>query len=161
VPAAQAKPDSEARRSLRHFVQEFYDWYVPKAQEGEGTPAWKLALAQKHSAFDPPIVRALREDSAAQIKSLGEVVGLDFDPFLNSQDPSPHYEVGEIAEKDGDFWVDIHGVESGKKSEKPGVIAEVSRRSGRWIFVNFHYQENRDLLATLKLLRETRGKRHN
>ena len=158
---AQAKPDPDTLGSVGHFVQEFYDWYTPRAQGTERAPAWKLALRQKGYAFDPKLLSALREDSVAQAKSPGEVVGLDFDPFLNSQDPSQRYEIGEKAERGERYWVEVYAVSSGRRSERPDVTVELSKKKGHWMFVNFHYLGNRDLLATLKSLRERRRKRPN
>ena len=155
---AQAKSGREVPESLRGFVQGFYDWYVPKALGENVGPAWNLALKAKSSAFSSQLVRALREDSAAQAKAEGEIVGLDFDPFLNSQDPSNRYQVGKITPKGETYQVEIYGVGSGSKHEKPDVIAEVAQKNGQWFFVNFDYPEGRNLLAVLKSLRESRQK---
>jgi hypothetical protein len=92
-------------------------------------------------------------------------VGIDFDPILNSQDPCKRYEVGKITRKGDNYWVEVYGVCSGKKSEKPDVIPELARIGGKWLFVNFHYEnlmeeypQSGDLLAKLKILREERQK---
>ena len=153
---AQVKSGQEVTESLRGFVQDFYDWYVPKALSDNVGPAWNLALQTKSSAFSLQLVQSLREDSAAQTKAKKQIVGLDFDPFLNSQDPGEHYEVGKIRQQGESYWVDIHSVWSGKKEKNPSVVAELIPKNGSWIFVNFHYQEGGDLLAILKKLRESR-----
>ena len=85
-------------------------------------------------------------------------MGLDFDPFLNSQDPAERYEVGRISHKGDSYFVDIHGVWSDKRHENPDVMAEVLHKNAHWVFVNFHYPEDRDLLAVLKSLRDSRQK---
>ena len=109
------------------------------------------------------LLRALKDDSDAQAKASGEIVGLDFDPFLNTQDPCEHYEVGEIVQQEQTYRAQILGVCSGKKNEKPDVIAQVERQSGHWVFVNFdypglerQYPSSANLLATLKALQEER-----
>ena len=155
---AQTKGSQEVSESLRRFVQEFYNWYVPRALSDNAGPAWELALKHKRSVFGSQLAKALREDSAAQAKSPGEIVGLDFDPFLNSQDPAERYEVERITQECASYWADIYGVWSGKKREKPDVVAELLQKNGRWFFVNFHYPEDRDLLTVLRLLRESRQK---
>jgi hypothetical protein len=155
---AQAKDAQKTPASLRGFVQGFYDWYVPKALGDNAGPAWDLVLRSRSSDLSPQLVQALREDLTAQAKAKGEIVGLDFDPFLNSQDPGERYEVGTITPKDGGYRVEIHGVWSGKKHEKTDVVAVVVQKNGRWLFVNFDYPEGRDLLAVLKSLRESRQK---
>ncbi len=155
---AQAKGGQDVSESLRGFVQEFYDWYLPMALKNTPVPAWDLALESKSSVFDPQLARVLREDSAAEAKTAGDIVGLDFDPFLCSQDPGERYEVGRISQKGEKYWVEIYGVWSGKKGEKPAVVPELRQKDGSWLFVNFHYPEDRDLLTDLKLLREDRRK---
>lgn len=153
---AQAKDGQKTPESLRGFVQGFYDWYVPKALGENVGPAWNLVLRSRSSDLSPQLAQALREDSAAQAKAKGEIVGLDFDPFLNSQDPGEHYEVGTITPNGGGYRVAIHGVWSGKKHEKADLVAVVAQKNGHWTFVNFDYPEGRDLLVVLKSLRESR-----
>jgi hypothetical protein len=150
----QAKTGQQTSTSPREFAEGFYKWYVPRAfraaNENLGR-AWTVALKYKASAFDPKLVQLLREDSTAQDKC-EDLVGLDFDPFLNTQDPAGHYEVGSITRVDQHYRASIYSVESGKRSEKPNVIAEFSEDSGRWVFTNFFYPDVKtDLVAALKL----------
>lgn len=155
---AQAQTGQPAVESIREFVQGFYDWYVPKALHDTAGPAWNLALKAKPSAFSPQLAQALQEDSAAQAKADGEIEGLDFDPFLDSQDPGRHYRVGRVIQKANSYWVDVHLVSSGKMHPKPSVIAEVAQKSGQWQFVDFHYSNGGHLLAVLKELKKSREK---
>ena len=159
--AAQSKADPESLSSVRQFVQQFYDWYVPKAQGAQTIPAWRSVLERKKSKLSSRLIRALRADSAVQAKSVGEILALDFDPFLNSQDPAPRYEIGSVAHRNSSYWVDINGIWPGKEIGKPDVVAEISAERGHWIFVNFHYPGNRDLLTILKFQREARLKPRN
>jgi hypothetical protein len=121
-------------------------------------PAFEIAIKQKPDVFSQKLLNALKEDPAAQAKSPEDIVGIDWDPFLNSQDPEDHYELGSITEKNGSFRVDIHGVRSGARFKKPSVIAEVKQENGRWLFVNFHRTDGSNLLATLRLLKQSRKK---
>ncbi len=148
----------DSAESLQRFVQTFYDWYVPIARASHQAPAWDLALKQKSTAFSAELARALREDSVAQSKSVGQIVGLDFDPFLNSQDPGNRYEVGGIANKGGTYWVDIFRKRSDTGIRNADVVAELTFKDGHWFFVNFHYPKGADLLGILRLLREARRK---
>ncbi len=159
---AQTKTDRENFKPLRDFVQSFYDWYVPLAQGENSVTASDLALKYQTSAFSPELYQALKEDSEAQAKAT-EIVGLDFDPFLNTQDPCEHYEVGKIARKGEIYKIDVHSVCSGKKSKEPAVVPEVMRKNGRWVFMNFVYENlikqypnSADLMSMLKLLRQER-----
>ena len=120
--------------------------------------ACDLAIAYLSSDFSPQLVQELREDSAAQANVEGVIAGLDFDPFLGSQDPGERYEVGTIAQKGSSQWADIHGVWAAQRSSSTDVVAELVLQDGHWTFVNFHYPDGSALLTVLKLLREGRQK---
>lgn len=64
------------------FVQSFYDWYVKAEIDSDA------ALKKKPAYFSPELTKALKADAVAAAKSPGDIVGLDFDPFLNAQDVS-------------------------------------------------------------------------
>jgi hypothetical protein len=147
---------TKAPVTLRKFVQGFYDWYVPLTQKDSVVPEFNLAISQKGSYFSPQLSQALKEDSAAEAEANGDIVGLDWDPFLNSQDPYKRYVVGKITKKSDSFLVNIHGVSFGKRQEKPDVVAELVQKNGHWLFVNFHSPEGWDLLTALKSLRDNR-----
>lgn len=158
-PKANGTNDGKAAETVKDFVQEFYNWYVPIALSDNAVPASDVALKQRRTAFSLMLFRALKADSEAQAKAKGYVVGIDFDPFLASQDPCEHYEVGRVSQKGNGYWVDIYGVCSGKRNEKPDVIAEVARHDDSWAFTNFLYPTiHRDLLGTLRTLRAERQK---
>src|SRR5207249_7114448 len=89
------------------------------------------------------------------LKILSALTGI---PFSIARTPEDHYELGSITEKNGSFRVDIHGVRSGARFKKPRVIAEVKQENGRWLFVNFHRTDGSNLLATLRLLKQSRKK---
>ncbi len=141
----RSQTPSGSSESPREFVQAFYNWYVPKALAEKAGPAWQLALKQKSSVFSPELARALNEDSAAQARVTDDIVGLDFDPFLSSQDPCKQYQAGEAVRKGSNYVVDVYAVCSGRKRPKADVAAELTRNDGRWLFVNFHYDRERRL----------------
>ncbi len=152
----------DKKKTCRRFVQEFYNYYVPLVG-GEGPTAEK-AIEEKKSLFGQDLYKKLKEDFDAQAKVTGEIVGLDFDPFLNSQDPAPRYVVGDVTERAGHFNAAVHSVSSdGKKNPKPDVVPELVQRNNKWIFLNFHYgkssfPENENLLSVLKALSDSRKK---
>jgi hypothetical protein len=143
---------------LREFVQGFYRWYVPIALKDNKVPASDIALKKRPAAFGAELLKALREDSEAAANAPGEIVGIDWDPFLDSQDPDDDYEVGRIVKKGETYRADIHGVESGKKSTEPDVIAEVGKENGHWVFLDFYSTDGTGLRAALKSLKEDRQK---
>ncbi len=101
-------------------------------------------------------------DDIAQSKA-HEIVGLDFDPILFSQDPSSKFVVEKVSAAGGSCNADVVGIERGVREER--LTPELIRSSGRWIFVNFHYQyktngklENSDLVGILKDLQMQRSR---
>jgi hypothetical protein len=152
---AQQRSARELESSCHDFVQGFYDWYVPKALQEKSEPAWNLALRYKKSVFTQELFRRLSQDSEAQAKAKGEIVGIDFDPFLNSQDPSEHFTVQNVSRRGDRFWVEVRGIQAGEMHER--VTPElVLSKDGQWTFVNFHYGSTKssadeDLLTILKL----------
>jgi hypothetical protein len=153
---AQTAP-GKAEESCRSAVQKFYDWYVPEVFREKQTWAANSALESKEFAFSPELRKRLKEDFAASAANANEVVGLDFDPFLASQDPARRYVVDKVLVKGGRCRADVYSVESSKKGKRPDVIPELESRGKGWVFVNFHYpQENGNLLSILRALRKDR-----
>jgi len=139
------------------FVQAFYDRYVPIALRLSPNPAWYVVLTDRATSLNAELVRALETDSAAQTNATEGIVGLDWDPFLSTQDPDPHYVVGKSTRQGKKYFVDVYSVRSGKRGDKPDVIPELTWQNGSWVFVNFHYPHVRsDLLRALTALRESR-----
>lgn len=155
--AAQSKASPETAKS---FVQDFYTWYVAKAVNHPGNPGADYAIKQRRSSFSPALTRALEADYAASAKSPDEIVGLDFDPFLNTQDPCERYEVGETTRVGSGYRVEVYAVCFGKREAHAYVSAEVQGTSGSWQFTNFHYTDEHgkksNLLGVLASLRRER-----
>lgn len=153
----------ETEKSCRDFVQGFYDWYVPIALKEGPLAASDRSIKEKSHAFSNDLIRALVRDSEAQEKVPNEIVGLDFDPFLNSQDPSTRYVVKKIKVSDERCFVEMVGASSGDQTIEALVTPELIRRNGQWIFVNFHYGETKDardenLVSVLQYLQAKREK---
>jgi hypothetical protein len=148
--------DSSLAASSRDFVQKFYDAYVPQALAEHTVPASQFAIDHMSASFEAGLLAALKDDAAAQAKSSDEIVGLDFDPFLNSQDPAERYEVGSATQDGSKYLVDVYPVMSGKRSQEPAVIAELVYENGHWLFVDFRYPGSDDLLTVLTTLKASR-----
>ena len=154
-------------QACAEFVGQFYNWYLAKEDElmkgNSQKSALEVSLVEKKSSFSPGLVKALNEDLAASRKSPGEIVGLDFDPFLDAQDLGERYLVGKATPKDDHYWVEVFGVWGGKKSAKPDVVPELVLENGHWIFINFHYENtgipvNENLVSILQELKKSREK---
>jgi hypothetical protein len=157
VTAAAETGKQDDSQSCKAFVQSFYDWYVPLAnrQDLKG-PASDLALKNKKAAFSENLYQALKADSEAQARSQ-EIVGIDFDPFLSSQDPDPRYEVRAVEQAVNRCSAEVFGVGTGEVRVQPDVIAKLAYANGRWTFVNFQYPSLKtDLLQVLKQLAQNR-----
>jgi len=147
-----------AEDSPRKFVEDFYNWYVPMASHSHSEAASNIAVKKKSALFSAELLKALKEDALAASKSPGEVVGLDSDPFLNSQDQVDRCVIGNITNKNGSYRVEVYDFLGGKKDKKPAVIAEVKQENGHWIFVNFWNPDTGDLLSELRDLAKERKK---
>jgi hypothetical protein len=147
---------SADRESVRRMVDGFYKWYVPLMQRERAEPASDVALREKAALFSPKLLKALKEDSEAARHSPDEIVGIDWDPFLDTQDPERKYVLGEIQATGDRFLVKVHGVRDGRKLKDPTVIAVVVKESGRWVFEDFLGPDGEGLLAALQALKKGR-----
>lgn len=136
--------------SPRQFVEQFYKWYVPLALNDQVSRSWDAAVKMTPPTFSPELAKLLRGDAVAQAKCK-ELVGLDFDPFLYTQDPAQAYVVGRISRAGEDYRAEIYSVDHGLRSKEPGLIASFRQKEGHWFFVNFYYLSPKDdLLTALK-----------
>jgi len=158
---AQAAPQSPESSSCQRFAQQFYDWYVPFTQQ-KHLRAFDVALQRRPTMFSTELLRALRIDSEAQARAKGELVGLDFDPFLGSQDAADHYEARQPTVKNGTCSVGVwraSPTDTAEKMDTPEAVAELKQQNGGWRFVNFTYSVGGpDLLHQLANLRQERRK---
>jgi hypothetical protein len=142
----------DARRS----VADFYTWYVPLARS---TPEADMrAIRERQASFSTGLVEALRADSIARAGSPSEVVGLDGDPFLNSQDPCDRYAPIGASERDGRFFVEILGSGGCASHTAADVTVEAMPTDHGLVFTNFVYSSKprADLLSTLSDLAAAR-----
>jgi hypothetical protein len=154
---AQSPATHPDEASCRKFVQTFYDWYVAHGANFE------TAMKLKPTVLSNDLKQALLADLAASRKNSGEIVGLDFDPFVNSQDPAPHYRVGKTSLKNGTCWAEIRGLPAPDKASQPDATAELRLEAGQWKFVNFHYgtdsgPEDENLMSVLRRLKNDRAR---
>jgi hypothetical protein len=146
---AQAQGPHFAGDSPRDFVQGFYAWYVPRAQNQDTTSGWDETLRLIRPDISPQLAKLLEENSAAQSKCK-DLVGLDFDPFLYTQEPAEHYEEADIVQTKTAYSAKIYRLEAGQRAEKPDAVAEFVQKDGHWFFVNLRYPGGSDLLTVLK-----------
>lgn len=154
---------SPEETSCGTFIQDFYDWYV-KAVSTDALKQNSFSLSRvRPHAMSIELQKMLDADYRASANNPDEIVGLDFDPFLASQDPSAKFTVESITIKNGSCIGLVRGIENGNKMES--VEPELVRADGGWKFVNFHYPpsdasdpKESDLISVLKNLRNDRRK---
>jgi hypothetical protein len=167
---ANAQSSISDKESARVFVQKFYDWYVVLylAPPDKSRPVCSCiaAINQRAEYFHPLLRKALIDDNNAQLKVKGEIVGLDFDPFLSGQDIGRGYQTGNVKQIGNRFLVDIHDIEKGKSNKtilaaEIPVIVELAKVNEHWVFTNFIYLtdgKRYNLLDQLKSLHKDRNK---
>ena len=164
-PSCGAPPrprGSSSEAACRVHVQQFYDWYLPRLMREVHVTAREQALDLRLRDFSATLRDGLREDLAAAAQSPDEIVSLDFEPLVNSQDPASKYVARKVTRVGKSYRVEVHGVVDGKVSEEPDVIPELVQWRGHWTFVNFHYpagegEQGTNLGKLLKQLKADRA----
>jgi len=156
-------PVANEKENARVFVQQFYDWYKKLYNEGVtatdnvGTDVYMIK--HKPQYLDDSLLKAFIEYYKAEPKEADEVVGLDFDPILDSQDIGWDYQTGKVKQVGDKFFIDIHCDTHGKPKDTilalpPIIVAEVVKKSGQWKLVNLSYPppegKGEDLLKMLE-----------
>jgi hypothetical protein len=127
-------PDEE---SCRVFVQKFYDWYSNQFADKADNPKFDRRnlhsygdpLRRQPPVLSPELIRLIKRDDA-RAKAAGGIANLDFDPYLNSQDPEGKYEVTRVT---------VNGNLCRAKLSQRDVVAEAKRDGPDWVFSNFYY----------------------
>jgi hypothetical protein len=167
LPAAAAAipVPADTAAAVSAFVQGFYDWYV-FTSPSTGEPDWRSipkAITEREAAFDSSLADALEEDTRAQREdTTGNIVGIEFDPFLNAQDICGRYVAGPVRRGETGFLVYVVAACDGRSDSLPSLVAEVMARGGAWVFTNFLYpgepaSDLRTVLADLRRDREPSG----
>jgi hypothetical protein len=161
-PLDQAAPESEEEKSCHKAVQDFYNAYfdmLESSDKGQQVDAEQAVLRRKMPVLAPQLKQLLDEDRQAQAHSPGDIVGLDFNPYLNAQDWDGRYQVTSATVTSGICKATLSGRDAGKSRDM--VIPELRRQDNRWVFVNFHYPdvttpEDENLIDELQALRKQR-----
>jgi len=144
-----------AQRSAESFASDFFSEYPADATRFTSVPAWVDVARQPDSVLTAELAQALEADYTEGTEVAGEVGGIDFDPFLASQDPCETYRVTRVV-PDGDVYLaEVHG---DCLSEGPVVIVELVSHGDTFRFANFRYPSvSDDLLSILHAMREARS----
>jgi hypothetical protein len=124
-------------QSCKAFVQKFYDWYWNRFADHANDPKFDTRkeptyheVARLHPAvLGPELIRLIKRDEMLSAKAQG-IANLDFNPFLNTQDPEGKYLAGIATVSNGQCQVPI---------EHGHLTAELKKSGSTWVFTNFHY----------------------
>src|SRR5438034_48329 len=117
-----AAAGQDAAAQVTNDVQAFYDSYTLLAGSSTGPAPWIEAIARNSSEFSGSLILQLKQDYDAQRADPGDIVGLDFDPFLFGQDFFPKYHVVLAGNINGRYFLDVFGIKNDKPVDKPSVI---------------------------------------
>lgn len=145
-----------AADSVRQVVQRFYDWYVPASADDQIV---MKAARNGPLPFDPTLVHWLRVDSTAQARAVGEIDGMDWDPYLNAQDFCDTYTVRSVRARRAVFLVEVVGHGGCAAHRTADVVVEIGRQQGRWTALEFRDpgRHNEGLIPVLKRLHPRPG----
>lgn len=129
-----AQPPDATEQSCRIFVQKFYDgyWnqYLPKMKDADfSLPGTDAVLRARPPVLSQELIDLIVKDEKRS-KETGDVGDLDFDPFLNSQDPQGRYSVTTVKVANATCRATISRAQT---------VAELKPSGSSWVFVNFHY----------------------
>ena len=88
----------ESSASLRFFVQDFYNWYVPRFWKSSPKPAVKIAL-RRRALFSAELTAALGDHLRRLGKHRRASAAYLYDPILNAGDACERYRVGRQVRK--------------------------------------------------------------
>jgi hypothetical protein len=161
---AQSPVEKGRENSCREYVKRFYDWYSGPVKKDRRHPDGERnvddSIILRNNYMNSRLYSLLKADRDAQLRS-NEIVGLEFDPFTNSQDNSPTFEVKSAAVEGNNCRAVVWGVDAG--SHRETVEPELSDKTGDWKFVNFYYPNEaspwNNLIDGLIFLRSERKNR--
>jgi hypothetical protein len=165
---AQQQTELSEAQSCRQFVQDFYNSYFDglnaEIASRNTTPVEEQIIQQRPAVLAPELSQMLAADREAQKEAPGDIVGLDFDPFLNAQDWEGKYWVNSVNLEDGVCRASVWGIDAGKK--KPVVEPVLKSLNNSWVFTDFFYPEGKQhgdasLVGTLTDLRMVREQTKN
>jgi hypothetical protein len=132
-PVDTAPAPTDSSQAVRAFVQHFYDVYT----DPSFSPAWPWLDVDQF--VDAKLMTALRADSVASLDMRRSREIINFDPFLDSQDPCPHYAVVEVRRNGAAYDVTVKPVCADPRWQTQRPVVEVMRQGDRWMITNMRY----------------------
>ena len=136
---------------LRRYVGQF----APTAQHPAGWTPERIIERD----LTPELRAALAADRAAAVANPGEIVGLDFDPFVAAQDfCDAGYAARATSSRGDSVYVAVHADCEWGQPLVPDVVYVLLRRDGRWLVADLQFPGQTSLLRLLKSLADERAK---
>lgn len=150
--AAAQQPLPEARR----YVEGFLRRYLGQFDESVEHPGNWNPLTALRADLSPTLMAALQADRDASAANDEEIVGLDFDPFINAQDVCEGYEARAAVVRDTTVDVAVYNTCDWGHPLVPDVIYQLQRRGDRFVIVDLRYAGGQSLLEVLAYYAEQR-----
>jgi hypothetical protein len=135
-----ANTGADSSDAVRDFVQKFYNQYL------DTTFSATAPSLHVDEFVEADLMRALREDAA----SFDTRETLSFDPFLDSNDACPRYDVVDVRRDGQTYKVTVHPVCADPRWQTQRPIVDVRAENDRWKISNMTYDH--DGLGDLKSL---------
>lgn len=153
---SSASDASAVHLEAKRFVELFIERYNGQFRETPERPANWNPLTLVRRSLTPDLWRALEADRAASAANDDEIVGLDFDPFTNSQDPCDTYKAGRTAERADTVMVEILGECHGQNPLFPDAVYLLVRSGREFAIADIAYGHGGSLTGVLRELAEMR-----
>lgn len=148
-------PTPEQRDAMR-WVERFLERYLGDEDQPEMKPEGWSPVQEIERDLTPKLAAALKADRDAAANSPDEIVGLDFDPFVNAQDFCAPYQARGAAPFQGRLDVVVYNGCGWGHPFVPDMIYALERRGGRWVLADIRYPGGSTLLQVLAHYAEQR-----
>lgn len=151
-----AVAEGPSARDAEAWVEEFLVRYLGQFDEETEHPEGWNPLTLLREDLSPDLMTALQADRDASIANDEEIVGLDFDPFINAQDVCERYVAGRAIDRDTTMDVAVYDTCDWGHPLVPDAIYVLQRRGARWVLVDIRYGGGQSLLEVLAYYAEQR-----
>jgi predicted enzyme related to lactoylglutathione lyase len=145
-----------SQRDAMLYVDGFLKRYLGQFDASVEHPKGWNPLTALRGDLSPALMRALQEDRDASAANDEEIVGLDFDPFINAQDVCEGMEARAAVQRDTTMDVAVYDTCDWGHPLVPDVIYVLQRSGPRWIVVDIRYAGGQSLLEVLAYYAEQR-----
>ncbi len=145
-----------AQRAAMTYVEGFLRRYLGQFDESREHPDGWNPLTAIRDDLSAELMAALQADREASVANDEEIVGLDFDPFINAQDVCEGFEARAAAARDTTMDVAVYNTCDWGHPLVPDVIYVLQRRGDRWVIADLRYGGGQSLLEILAYYAEQR-----